>query len=193
VLVAIGASAGGPSALDLLLSALPRDFPGAVVIVQHVDAVFAAAMTHWLALQSSLPLRLAVEGDRPAAGTVLLAGSDDHLVFDGTERLAYTSEPKHLFYRPSIDVFLQSASRMWHGDIIGVLLTGMGRDGADGLKALRDRGHHTIAQDQASCVVYGMPKAAATIGAAVEILSLERIPSRLTDLVRPRTRRDGDN
>jgi two-component system response regulator WspF len=186
LLVAIGASAGGPAALTNLLSRLPKDFPAAVVIVQHVDALFAAAMSDWLGQHSPLPVHLARDGERPVAGTVLLAGSSDHLVMNAAERLTYTAEPRQHAYRPSIDVFMLSACRMWRGDMIGVLLTGMGRDGAEGLKALRTSGYHTFAQDEASCAVYGMPKAAAAIGAAVEILSPERIAARLTDLVRAR-------
>ena len=98
------------------------------------------------------------------------------------ERLGYTDEPRHYAYRPSVDVFFQSVSRLWRGDVVGVLLTGMGRDGALGLKALRDRGHHTIAQDESSCAVYGMPKAAAALNAAVDILALDRIAARVQDV-----------
>ncbi|HLG56491.1 MAG TPA: chemotaxis response regulator protein-glutamate methylesterase [Vicinamibacterales bacterium] len=179
LLVGIGASAGGPAALATLLSGLPADFPGAIVIVQHVDEAFAAGMTEWLGQHSALPIRLAAEGDRPTPGTILQAGTSDHLVLKAANLLGYTPEPRHLVYRPSVDVFLQSMSQMWAGDALGVLLTGMGRDGALGLKALRDRGHHTIAQDEASSAVYGMPKAAVAIGAAVEVLPLCRIATRL--------------
>jgi two-component system, chemotaxis family, response regulator WspF len=182
-LVAIGASAGGPAALATLLSHLPEHFGGAIVIVQHVDASFAAGMTQWLSRHSSLPVRLAFDGDRPEVGTVLLAGTSDHLVFNATGELGYTPEPRSHVYRPSVDVFFDSATRVWRGDAIGVLLTGMGKDGAVGLKAFRDRGHHTIAQDAATSAVYGMPKAAAALGAAVEILPIEQIAPRLFDLV----------
>jgi two-component system, chemotaxis family, response regulator WspF len=179
LLVAIGASAGGPAALATLLAELPVDFPAAIVIVQHVDEAFAAGMTDWLGRHTALPIRLAVEGDRPIAGRILLAGTSDHLVLKGANLLGYTPEPRHLVYRPSVDVFLLSVTQMWAGDALGVLLTGMGRDGALGLKAFRDGGRHTIAQDEASCAVYGMPKAAVAIGAAVEVLPLSRIATRL--------------
>jgi two-component system, chemotaxis family, response regulator WspF len=192
-LVAIGASAGGPAALVTLLSHLPQDFGGSVVIIQHVDAAFAAGMTQWLARHSALPVRLALDGDRPEVGTVLLAGTSDHLVFKVTGQLEYTAEPRSHVYRPSVDVFLDSATRVWRGDAIGVLLTGMGKDGATGLKAFRDRGHHTIAQDAATSAVYGMPKAAAAIGAAVEILPIERIAPRLCELVGARRRYGSEN
>lgn len=94
---------------------------------------------------------------------------------------AYTAEPVNEIYRPSIDVFFESVARYWNGDAVGVLLTGMGRDGAQGLKLMRQQGFLTIAQDQASSAVYGMPKAAAAIDAAVEIRPLERIAGRLMD------------
>ena len=183
-LVAIGASAGGPAALTAVLSRLPKNFPAAVVIVQHVDERFAQGMAEWLSRDSALPVHTAKEGDRPTVGTVLLAATNDHLTFVSAERVGYTPEPRALAYRPSVDVFFNSVCAQWSGEAVGVLLTGMGRDGAQGLKALRDRGHYTIAQDQATSTVYGMPRAAAVLGAAVDILPLERIAPRLVDMFR---------
>ena len=175
-LLAIGASAGGPSALATLLAALPADFAPATVIVQHVDQSFAAGMAGWLNEQSTLPVRVAREGDRPEPGCVLLAATNDHLHFcGGGQRLGYTKEPLATPYRPSIDVFFQSVVANWSGNAVGVLLTGMGRDGAAGLAAMRAKGYHTIAQDEATCAVYGMPKAAAALNAAVAILPLPNI------------------
>ena len=181
-LVAIGSSAGGPAALETLLKALPADFPAAIVLVQHVDQVFAAGMAEWLSSASALPVRLAREGERPQPGTVLLAGTNHHMRLLKNGTLAYTAEPVNEIYRPSIDVFFESVAQYWTGDAVGVLLTGMGRDGAQGLKLMREQGYLTIAQDQESCAVYGMPKAAAAIGAAVEIRPLERIAPRLMDV-----------
>jgi chemotaxis response regulator CheB len=178
-LVAMGASAGGPAALAKVLSGLPENFPAAIVVVQHVDQQFAAGMAEWLNGPSTLPVRVAQEGDRPESGIVLLAATSDHLVLKASDRLGYTAEPKDYVYRPSVDVFFESVNLCWPGSAVGVLLTGMGRDGALGLKALRDRGHYTIAQDQASSAVYGMPKAAAAVAAAVDILPLERIAAKL--------------
>jgi two-component system response regulator WspF len=182
-LVAIGASAGGPAALATVLRGLPRDFPAAVVIVQHVDEQFAPGMAAWLGQQTALTVRVAAEGDRLAPGTVLLAGTSNHLVFKGADRVGYEAEPAEYSYRPSVDVLFQSVSHHWPGDVIGVLLTGMGHDGAVGLRALRNQGHHTIAQDAASSAVYGMPKAAARLQAAVEILAVDRIAPRLMGIV----------
>lgn len=181
-LVAIGASAGGPAALASLLKQLPGEFNAAVMLVQHVDAVFAAGMADWLAGESSLPVRLARDGEQPQPGVVLLAGTNNHMRLQRNGELTYTEEPRSHVYRPSIDVFFDSVVEHWTGDAIGVLLTGMGRDGALGLKNMRARGFLTIAQNQASCAVYGMPKAAAELDAAKEILALERIAPRIVEL-----------
>ncbi len=178
-LVALGASAGGPAALATVLGSLPAGFTAAVVAVQHVDEAFAAGMADWLDAQCALHVRLAREGDGPQPGTVLLAGTNDHLRLVSASRMIYTEEPSDYLYRPSIDVFFETVAQHWRGDAVGVLLTGMGRDGALGLKAMRERGYLTIAQDQASSAVYGMPKAAAAIGAASEILPLQQIAARV--------------
>ena len=181
-LVAIGSSAGGPAALEVLLKGLPRDFSAAIVLVQHVDQVFAAGMAEWLASASGLDVRLAREGERPQSGVVLLAGTNHHIRLLKNGTLAYTAEPVNEIYRPSIDVFFESVASYWSGDAVGVLLTGMGRDGAQGLKLMRQQGYLTIAQDQQSSAVYGMPKAAANIEAAVEVRSLDKIAPRLLEI-----------
>ena len=179
LLVAIGASAGGPAALARVLAPLPADFPAAIVITQHVDFQFAEGLARWLSSQSRLQVRLAEEGDRPEPGTVLLAGTEDHLAFIAAGVLGYTAQPLDCPYQPSIDIFFNSIEQFWHGDVVGVLLTGMGRDGARGLKALRDAGHHTLVQDKATSAVYGMPKAAIEMKAASEVLPIEKIGPRL--------------
>jgi two-component system, chemotaxis family, response regulator WspF len=182
-LLAIGASAGGPGALATVLSRLPRGFPAAIVMVQHVDQEFAPGMAKWLAQQTDLPVEIVRSGEPPVAGTALLASTNDHLVLTRSRRLDYSPDPLSYVYRPSVDVFFESVCQHWSGEAVGVLLTGMGRDGALGLRAMRNKGYHTIAQDQASSAVYGMPKAAAALDAAVEILSLEQIGPRLLELV----------
>ena len=121
-------------------------------------------------------------GEAPIPGKVLLAGTNDHLTLLAGGALAYTPHPRDYVYRPSVDVFFESVAQHWTGEAVGVLLTGMGRDGAIGLKALRNQGRHTIAQDQATSAVYGMPKAAAALGAAVDILPLDRIAPKLVAL-----------
>lgn len=188
-LLAVGASAGGPAALASLLSALPVGLPVAIVLVQHVDAEFAAGMADWLSQLSTWPVRLAREGDRPMTGSVLLAGTNEHLVLTTSETLGYTAEPIGCPYRPSVDALFSSIALRWRGEAIGVLLTGMGRDGALGLKEMREKGHYTIAQDKRSSAVYGMPKAAAQLQAAVEILPLEDIAPRLRSFLTERSNR----
>jgi len=183
-LVAIGASAGGPGAVAAILRQLPKTFPAAIVVVQHIDQQFAPSLTAWLNGQSALPVVGACDGDRPSPGKVLLAVKEDHLVVGRSGKLEYTEHPKETFYRPSVDAFFQSAAKNWTGEIIGLLLTGMGRDGARGLKQLRDLGAHTITQDQATSAVYGMPQAAAQLDAAVEILPLDKIALALEQRLR---------
>jgi two-component system response regulator WspF len=174
-LVAIGASSGGPHALAKVLSGLPEDFPSPIVIVQHVDQKFSQELAEWLNKQCSLEVRLAQEGDTLKKGRVLIAGNNDHLILKADRTLAYTPEPVDQPYRPSVDVFFNSLIQHWVGDLVAVLLTGMGRDGAQGLLQLRSKGVHTIAQNEATCAVYGMPKAAILLNAAVEVLPIEDI------------------
>jgi two-component system response regulator WspF len=174
-LVAIGSSTGGPKALAAILTGLPANFGAAIAIVQHVDAEFAPGLVDWLNYQSPLPVMLASEGSRLEAGKVLFAGTNDHMIVSSNLSLSYTQEPRDYPYRPSVDVFFESLAENWSRKGTALLLTGMGRDGAEGLNLLRSKGWHTIAQDRESCVVYGMPKAAAELGAAVEILPLDAI------------------
>ena len=181
-LLVIGASAGGPGALAKILSALPANYPAGIVIVQHVDAQFAEGLVQWLQSQTKLRVRIANEGDQVQPGLVLVAGRNQHLVLTNTGRLGYTRVPTDSSYCPSIDVLFKSAQRYWTGAGVGLLLTGMGRDGAEGLKRLRQHGFLTIAQDEKSSAVYGMPKAAAETDAAVEILALDKIATRLTNV-----------
>ncbi|MBI5769839.1 MAG: chemotaxis response regulator protein-glutamate methylesterase [Verrucomicrobia bacterium] len=182
-LFAIGSSAGGPSALAELFSHFSPALPAAVVVVQHLDETFAAGLADWLGQQSSIPVRLAREGDAPEPGVVLLPGRADHLVLTAAGSLAYTPHPADYAYRPSVDVFFESVARHWKGGAAGVILTGMGRDGARGLKKMREARFSTIAQDRATSAVYGMPKAAAELGAAEHILSLARIGPALRQLL----------
>ena len=181
-LVVIGASAGGPAAVAAVLGALPKDFNASVIIIQHVDPQFAIGLVDWLNAHSRLSVRLAEEGDHPRPGTVLVAAREEHLVFTGPARLGYTRVPVECSYRPSVDVFLKSVDYHWKGDVVAVLLTGMGRDGAEGMRILHASGHLTIAQDRQTSAVYGMPKAAVELKAASEILALDKIGPRLANI-----------
>ncbi|MCK8601657.1 chemotaxis response regulator protein-glutamate methylesterase [Desulfoferrobacter suflitae] len=174
-LVAIGSSTGGPRALAEILSRLPEDFRASIVIVQHVDVQFAGGLAEWLNEQTHLTVTVASGGQTLREGMVYVAGTNDHLVIGSDLALHYTPEPRDYPYRPSVDTFFFSVEKHWPGKSVAVLLTGMGRDGAKGLLGLKRAGWHTIAQDEQTSIVYGMPRAAAEMGAAVEILPLDRI------------------
>jgi two-component system response regulator WspF len=178
-LIAIGASTGGPSALREILQPMPAQPGVAFAIVQHVDQQFASSFTSWLNDQTALPVRMAQAGESLSLNTVYVCGREEHLVMTADGTLGYQAEPRDIAYRPSVDVFFDSLAQFHYFQSVGVLLTGMGRDGAAGLKALRERGWLTLAQDQFSCAVYGMPKAAKELDAAKEILPLEDIGPRL--------------
>jgi len=165
------------------LGNLPADLPAAIIVIQHIAAQFAAPLVTWLDHISAFKVRLARAGDYAQNGVALFASGTGHLVFASSRRLAYTNDPNDRFYRPSIDVFFESVNRFCHGHVVGVLLTGIGRDGAEGLRLLRAGGRYTIAQDSVSSAVYGMPKAAAELEAATEVLPLTQIAPRLAELV----------
>jgi two-component system response regulator WspF len=175
LLIAIGASTGGPNALHRVLSTLPADLEAAIVLVQHVDSALVGDLASFLQTATTRHIELAALGARPVSGTVLLAATDDHLVLTSQRTFRYEAEPRALPYRPSVDVLFASLAQHWPHPGIAALLTGMGRDGAQGLKKLRDLGWHTLAQDEKSSIVYGMPKAAAELGAASRILALDDI------------------
>lgn len=180
-LLAIGASTGGPAVLRELLAKLAPDPALAVVIVQHLDARFAPGLAAWLNNTGRWPVQIIRDAQRPEPGLALLAQTNDHLHLTTDGRLRYSAEPREAPYRPSVDVFFDSLALHWPGTVVGVLLTGMGRDGAAGLKALRALGHHTIVQDEASCAVYGMPKAAMAMQAACRQLTPAEIPTAVAD------------
>jgi two-component system response regulator WspF len=174
-LLAIGASTGGPVAIAKVLAGwLPP--PGtAIVVVQHIDQNFAPHFAKWLAEHVGMAVRVIDDGDALAPGSVQVARTNDHLVLSARHRLHYDENPRDYAYRPSVDVFFGCVARHWNADATGVLLTGMGRDGAGGLLAMRQAGQYTVAQDQASSAVYGMPRAAADLDAAEQILALDHI------------------
>lgn len=180
-LAVIGASAGGPNAVARILREMPDTFQGTMIVIQHVEREFSMGLADFLGTRCRLKVMLAPEGGHPEPGRVYVAGGDQHLVLNRSCRFSYTPDPVELPYHPSVDVFFNSlrniqaiGSGVRPADV-AVLLSGMGRDGASGLLTLRRAGWHTIAQDEASSAVYGMPKAAVELGAAVEILSPPRI------------------
>lgn len=183
-LIAIGASSGGPRAILRILEQMPRDLDAGIVVVQHVDEHFAPRFVDWLASRVDLPVVRAEQGKTVLPGTVYVAVSSDHLILDTCCRFLYTHEPKNYPYRPSVDVFFASVAEYWKNAVMGVLLTGMGADGALGLKRMNEHGFYTIAQDQASSAVYGMPKVARDLGAATDILPLEKIGTAVVEFVK---------
>ena len=182
-LVVLGASTGGPQALAEILTGIPATMDATIIMVQHVDAAFAPGLGQWLSDQAKRSVTMVAEAHRPEPGQVLLSSTDDHLILGEEGLLHYSVEPSTISYRPSVDVFFTSVARNWRRPGVAVVLTGMGRDGAQGLLQLRGQGWRTIAQDESSSVVWGMPKAAAEIGAAHEILPLARISEAITRLV----------
>lgn len=179
-LVAIGASTGGPEALSKIFSTWTPTGDTAVVIVQHIDMDFTDSLAKWLEDQVAFPIEIAEEGNYLAPGRILLAKTNDHLMLDAHHRFCYSVHPREYPYRPSVDVFFSCVARHWRKPAVGVLLTGMGRDGAKGLLDMRRAGKLTIAQDRHTCTVYGMPRAAAELDAADLILPLESIGSTLS-------------
>lgn len=174
-LVALGASTGGPQALERLLAAWPASYPAAVVIVQHIAREFADSLVQWLQQRSALRIRAAQPGDRPEPGTALVAATNDHLVVRADGALDYRVEPAHNPFRPSVDVLFATLGEHWPVPGVAAVLSGIGRDGAQGLLQLRRRGWHTVAQDEGTSIVYGMPHAAAELGAAERILPIGEI------------------
>lgn len=173
--LAIGSSTGGPQALATILGALPADFPAAIGIVQHVDAEFAPGLVDWLNERTELNVTVAQNKQHAQPGNVYLAAGDEHLRVDSIGRFIYTEEPVSAINRPSVDILFKSLAYAYPRPGCAVLLTGMGRDGAKGLKAMRDSGWHTIAQDKSTSIVYGMPKAAVEHNAVIDVLPLNKI------------------
>lgn len=179
-LIAIGCSAGGPAALSEILGALPQQFDASIIIVQHIDEHFINDLATWLNGRSACPLRLAIEGDRPRPGEALLANTGGQLLLSSSGKLYYGERDSDCSYFPSVDGLFSSIARYWRGDALGIILTGMGRDGSQGLLAMKKRGFCTVAQDQTSSSIYGMPKAAMACGAASEAVPLNHIADRIS-------------
>jgi two-component system chemotaxis response regulator CheB len=174
-LVAIASSLGGPKALAGVLRTLPKDFPAPICICQHISNGFTEGLAQWLGAESMLRVVEASDGAEMVPGTVYIAPSGTHLLVRPKGRLSLDPSPPVRGFRPSCDLLLASAAEAFSTRALGVILTGMGRDGARGLKEIRERGGRTLAQDQATCAVYGMPREAVRLGAAEEVLPLDQI------------------
>ncbi|HYQ01509.1 MAG TPA: chemotaxis-specific protein-glutamate methyltransferase CheB [Polyangiaceae bacterium] len=182
--IALGASTGGPGALVDVLRGIPVGVPATMLIVLHIDEPFSSAFADWLASQTSHRVAYARGGEAlpDARGRVFMAPPGRHLAV-ASGKLWLSSAPERHSCRPSVDVMFETLARDCARDVVACLLTGMGRDGADGLLALRRAGAHTIAQDEATSVIYGMPREAALLGAAERILPLNEIGATITRVV----------
>jgi two-component system chemotaxis response regulator CheB len=178
-LCVIAVSTGGPSALSEVIPKLPSDLRYAVVVVQHMPAHFTAALAERLDGESQVAVREAVAGERPMPGEVLIAPGDHHLEFDDRGAIVLTDGPHVNGCRPAADVTMISAARVYGRRTVGIVMTGMGKDGAAGALAIKRADGKTMAQDKDSSVIFGMPKAAIDAGAIDDISPLSEIASRL--------------
>jgi two-component system chemotaxis response regulator CheB len=182
-ITAIVSSTGGPAALSEILRRLPVDVGLPIVIIQHIAADFLPSLVEWLSGVTLLAVKIAEEGEQPQVGTVYFAPGDRHLALTAERR--FTSDvQRNTRHVPSGDVLLESVARHYGEQAIGVILTGMGRDGARGLLSMHHAGAVTIAQDEASSVVYGMPCEAVNLNAAQHVLALMEIPGALVRLAK---------
>lgn len=179
-IIAIGSSTGGPSALLSVLSKLPADLPVPVLVAQHIADGFIPGLVSWLDGGAQIKVVAATDGERPQPGTVYFAPTGSNMIIEGGTIRFEPGGPGQL-YIPSADTLFESVARSFGERSIGVILTGMGADGAVGMKAMHDKGAATIAQNEETCTVYGMPKAAVELGAANKVLAIEDIAEAVLD------------
>ncbi len=177
----IGASTGGPPVLQTILSGLPKNFPAPVFVVQHIAKGFLGGMAAWLGQTTAIPIHIAAYGDRPQPGHVYFAPDDFHMEIRGSRIVLNKDKPENGI-RPSVSYLFRSAANVFGENMIGVLLTGMGKDGAEELKIMKEKGAITIVQDKESSVVYGMPGEAVKLDAATYVLSPDKIALALKSL-----------
>ena len=173
--IAIGASTGGPQALQTVLTQLPPDFPLPVICVQHISQGFLQGLVNWLDSECQVKVKIAQPQESPLRGTVYFAPEQAHLELDSQGKFYYSSTSPVDGHCPSATVTLRSVAKFYSKSAVGILLTGMGRDGALGMQAIAQAGGTTIAQDEKSCVVFGMPKEAIALGAAQYVLPIHNI------------------
>jgi two-component system chemotaxis response regulator CheB len=181
--VAIGASTGGPAALQTILAGLPKDFPYPVLIVQHMTPGFVHGFVEWLSNASGFPVRVASDGEPMLPGHAYVAPDEFHMGVRRGNRILLTRDSKENALRPSVSYLFGSVMQVFGSNVVGILLTGMGRDGVDALKRLKEVGAITVAQDENSSVVHGMPGEAIQIGAAQHVLSPQAIARTLAAML----------
>ncbi len=175
--LAIGSSTGGTRALSEILPKLPREINAALLLVQHMPVGFTKSLAERLDNRSKIRIKEAQEGDMLERGLALLAPAGYHMELSPSgDRIKLNQNPPKFGVRPSVDVMMESVALYSPAETVGVILTGMGHDGANGVASLKKKGGHIIAEDRSTCVVYGMPKAAVETGAVDEVLPLEQIP-----------------
>lgn len=182
-IVAVAASTGGPNAVSALLSRLPASFPVPILLVQHITAGFIGGYAHWLNSDLSLRVKVAVHGELLLGGTVYVAPDDFHLGVDPSQRVMLSKGPPVAGFRPSANSLFSSVATAYGPASVSIILTGMGSDGVAGLRDIRQAGGHIFAQDEGSCVVFGMPKAAIDSGLVKRGAPPDEIAARLTHLV----------
>lgn len=176
IIVAVGASTGGPKALETILKNLEyKNKRYCMILVQHVDDQFVAGLVEWMSERAGFEVKIAEKSEYPVGGKIYVSKADYHLSFDKLGRFDYSEEPRDYPYKPSINLFFESLADSKYNKVVAVILTGMGADGAEGLLKLKMNGRLTIAQDRESSAVYGMPKKAAELDAADMILPPEEI------------------
>lgn len=181
--IVIGASTGGPRALQQVLSGLPADLPAAVLVVQHMPPGFTRSLAQRLNELSSLTVHEAAEGDRLGRGTALLAPGDFHLRLRGIRQVSLDNGPRRCHVRPSVDVTMESAVEYHEGKVIGVVLTGMGDDGTAGSSCIKAAGGKIIAEHESTSVVYGMPASVVKAGLADRVVPLPRVAKTIVELL----------
>jgi two-component system chemotaxis response regulator CheB len=187
-MVAIGASTGGPAVLQRIFAALPKALPVPLVVVQHMAVGFMESFVTWLSASSGFPSRVAIHGEPLVPGQAYFAPDGSHLLVRGDNRIALAAKGSENGLCPSVNRLFRSVTEAHGRNAVGVLLTGMGKDGADGLMQMKERGAMTVVQDQESSIVFGMPGEAVKLGAAEYILAPDRIAELLTQVVQPATR-----
>lgn len=181
-ILVIGASAGGPEGIKTILTGIRKDFPLPILIVQHIHPHFAEGFAHWLQTTSNIPVQLASPNLRIQAGNVYLAPGDYHLVINSEGLSTLTNDEPMRGHRPAVAKLFKSAADIYRHKVIAILLSGMGSDGANELKLLKDQGAFTLAQSEPSCLVFGMPGEAVRLGGAIKTLSPQAIVQELNSM-----------
>lgn len=178
---AIGTSTGGPGVLREIFCRLPASFDGSILIVQHISKGFLEGLADWLSQESKIKVKVAADGDFLDKGVAYLGPNDYQMELNEDHTIKLTKSPPMGGFRPSVTVLFKSLAQNYGSDAVGIILTGMGNDGVEGLKAIKEAGGRTIAQDEESCVVFGMPKEAIRLGVVDKVASLHEIPLLITN------------